>query len=94
MTHKLIELGKSYKLQMGRILLNMMADRGNICIDLLKRKILNGVDLSNKEVVGQIKRKSRRKSMMMSRKMSEIAGRKGSLRLGIRWGEKKKKASD
>lgn len=51
MTHKLIELGKMYKLEMGRILVNMMADRGSICLHSLKRKILNGVDLNNKEVV-------------------------------------------
>ena len=63
MTHRLIELGKSYKLEMGRILLNMMAERGSICIHTLKRKILTRVDLTNKEVAAQIKRKSRRKSM-------------------------------
>ncbi len=56
MIHRLIEIGNKYKLEMGRVLLNMMADRGSICIHSLKRKIITGVKLNDREVMIKLQR--------------------------------------
>lgn len=48
--HRLIEVGKMCKLEMGRVLLTLMADSGTIDIPPLKRKIKSLVNLDDPEV--------------------------------------------